>query len=321
MGYTFCTLFDRNYLFKGLALHQSLTEHCSDFVLWILCMDDETSQILERMDLKNVKLIRLVDFEDEALRKARRERSPAEYCYTCTAPLILFVLEKETETENVAYLDADLFFYSDPQPIYKELGNESVLIIPHRFSPEYQFMERESGIYNVSMVIFRQDRNGLECLNWWKEQCLKACRFDPKIGLCYDQKYLDDWSTRFRDVHVLQHKGSGLAPWNVLNYQLRKDKGRIYVDSDELIFYHFHSLQILKLFNKRMFLLSPTPGYRFTHRQRGLVYSPYVQELCRTIDKVRQAKPDFESGYTRVRFQRLTHEVIQPLLKGNLVIS
>jgi len=326
MRYTFCTLFDKNYLFKGLAMHQSLTAHCKCFTLWVLCMDEETYRILERMGLRDVKLIHLSDFEDDDLRKARQERSRAEYCYTCTAPLILYVMGQETQTDQVAYVDSDLFFYSDPQPIYTELGSKSVLIIGHRFSPEYRSFERESGIYNVSMVIFKKDQDGLECLNWWKEQCLRACYFDVEAGLCYDQKYLDDWPTRFRNVHVLQGKGGGLAPWNISNYQLRKREGRVYVDADELIFYHFHSLKIFTLLDKYVFRVSR--GYRFTGEQRALVYSPYVWELCRAIDGVRKKNPDFESGLSKIRFHELLNsplptirKVVGILRTGNLMVS
>jgi hypothetical protein len=101
-------------------------------------------------------------------------------------------MRQESQVTHVAYLDADLFFYSNPQPIYDELGDGSILIVGHRFSPEYRTSERTSGIYNVSMVVFRRDRDGLECLTWWKERVLEACRLDPEAGLCGDQTYLDD---------------------------------------------------------------------------------------------------------------------------------
>ena len=170
-------------------------------------MDAPTYSLLDKMRLENVRLIRLEDFEDDALRKAKESRTFGEYCWTCTAPLILFVIQNEPKANLVAYLDADLFFYSNSQPIYDELGDGSILIVGHRFSAQYQAWERTSGVYNVSMVVFRRDRDGLQCLTWWKERVIEACGLDPEAGLCGDQKYLDDWPTRFRNVVVLQHKG------------------------------------------------------------------------------------------------------------------
>jgi hypothetical protein len=316
MQYTFCTLFDKNYVYRGLALYQSIAAHCKEFTLWILCMDETTYSVLEKMRLKNVELILLKDFEDEALREAKQNRTFGEYCWTCTAPLMLFVIQNNPKTNLVAYLDADLFFYGNPQPIYDELGDGSILIVGHRFSPEYQSSERTSGIYNVSMVIFRRDRDGLECLTWWKERVLEACRLDPEAGLCGDQKYLDDWPTRFRNVVVLQHKGGGLAPWNISNYRLSRKNGDIYVDSDQLIFYHFHSLQILgkRFLRKRAFLASR--GYRFTKVQLTLVYEPYARELERAINKVKELVPEFILGDASLKLLG----ILRAYRNGNLLL-
>ena len=317
MDYTFCTLFDKNYLYKGLALYQSLSAHCKEFTLWILCMDGVTYSVLEKMQLENVKLIPLEDFEDTALRKAKQERTAAEYCWTCTTPLILYVMQQGPQAAHVAYLDADLFFYSDPRPIYDEFGSSSILIIEHRFSPEYQAWESTSGIYNVSMVIFRNDSYGEECLNWWKEQCLQVCTLNPEAGQCGDQKYLDDWPSRFRNVVVLQHKGGGLAPWNISNYRLHSSNGKVFVDSDELIFCHFHSLQIVErsLLTKRPFLAAR--GYRFTRQQLALVYKPYVRELHRAISRVEKVSPDFAWGYIRLGWR----DMLRAFRKRNLLLA
>ena len=114
MTYTFCTLFDKNYLYKGLVLYRSLAAHCVDFTLWILCMDEVTYSILAGLQLERTRLIALEDFENEELRQVKKDRTAAEYCWTCTAPLVLYVMEQDPEVGSVAYLDADLFFFQRP---------------------------------------------------------------------------------------------------------------------------------------------------------------------------------------------------------------
>jgi hypothetical protein len=147
MKYHFCTLFDKNYLYKGLTLYNSLLKLCPDFVIWILCMDDIAYEILKKMNLEHAVLIKLPDFEDEELRKVKPKRTVAEFCWTCTPSLLLYVLRNNPSVDMIAYLDADLFFYSNPLPIYEEFGDNSIMIIEHRF-PEHLTHMEENGIYN-----------------------------------------------------------------------------------------------------------------------------------------------------------------------------
>ena len=65
MIYNFYTFFDKNYLYKGIALYCSLQKTCSDFVLFVLCGDEITYNLLSKMNLSNVKLITLQELERE----------------------------------------------------------------------------------------------------------------------------------------------------------------------------------------------------------------------------------------------------------------
>ena len=40
----FCTIADKNYLTKALAMYQSLTENLEQFTLYFLCLDDESGR-------------------------------------------------------------------------------------------------------------------------------------------------------------------------------------------------------------------------------------------------------------------------------------
>jgi len=167
--YYFCTYFDSNYLIKGLALYRSLIRHARPFRLWVLCFDDLAYETLQRLDLPEIVPISLRDFEegDKELLQAKGNRSRIEYYFTCTPSLPLYILSNHPEVDVITYLDADLFFFLNPSPIYKELDDGSVLIVGHRFPPHLRHAE-VYGIYNVGLLSFRRDDVGLQCLHWWR---------------------------------------------------------------------------------------------------------------------------------------------------------
>jgi hypothetical protein len=172
-------------------------------------------------------------------------------------------------------LDADLYFYSDPAPIYSELGTGSIMIIEHRYSVEFAHLESLSGIYNVSLLIFRNDAIGTSCLDWWRDRCLEWCYARSENGKYGDQKYLDDWPNRFEGVVVLQHKGAGIAPWNMAQYRMQWKDGRITVADVPLVFCHFHSFAPI---NSNT--VQPAGhGYKFSIFQIEYLYMPYAQTL------------------------------------------
>lgn len=240
----FCTYFDRNYLSRGLALHHSLKEHCPEFRLWALCMDESAYKALKQLNLPEIEPIALHQFEqgDDSLLRAKQNRSKVEYYFTCTPSLPLYVLNHWPEVDLITYLDSDLFFFANPEPLFKEMGANSISIIDHRFPPRLRNRAR-FGIYNVAWLSFRRDENGLDCLNWWREQCIAWCYDREEKGRFADQKYLDDWPVRFQNVTVLQHKGANLAPWNQENYRISFQDGHCLVDDEPLIFYHFQGFR------------------------------------------------------------------------------
>ncbi len=264
--YYFCTYFDRNYLLKGLALYNSLRRYCTTFKLWALCLDSETFDTLTRLSLPSIVLLPLTELEqyDPQLQAVKRTRSLVEYYWTCTPELPLYILERDPNVDIVTYLDADLYFFQSPSPIYQELGNSSILIVEHRSAPPHAHYAATNGIYNVSINVFRRDENGLACLHWWRERCLEWCYYRPEDGKMGDQKYLDEWPQRFERVAIVKQKGIGVAPWNIQNYELSRQGGRLYVDNNPLITYHFHGF---RLYNSISYQPTDNSEYVFTRRQ------------------------------------------------------
>jgi hypothetical protein len=287
----FCTLFDTYYLSRGIALYQSLEKHCGNFHLYIFAFNDKCYNILKKLSLPKATIISLKEFEDAELLKVKPTRTIAEYCWTSTSSTILYVLEKY-KVESCTYLDADLFFYASPLPIFEEMGDSSILITEHRYSPQYN-KEVKSGKYCVQFVTVKNDERGLKALRWWRERCLEWCYNRYEDGKFGDQLYLDDWTERFEGVHVMQHFGA-LAAWNVQQYDfayqneqiigVEKETGK----SFEVIFYHYHYLRFFT--NGKIELGRRT----LSENVLNIFYKPYIQQLDEIKKKIKLIDNSFD---------------------------
>lgn len=282
--YHFCTYFDSNFLDRGLALFQSLKRFCPDFQLFVLCLDDSCYKILQQFKLPQMNLIKLQDFEknDPELQGAKNNRTRVEYFFTCTPSLPLYVLKNYRKVDVITYLDADLLCFANPEPIYKEFAQHSIAIISHRFPIKLKQLERR-GIYNVGYLSFKRDKYALECLNWWRQNCIEWCYDRVEDSRYADQKYLDDWPTRFKGVVVLQHKGVNLAPWNLDNYQIESNDKGIWVDEQPLVFFHFHGLRKIykRLYDPNLYRYNA----RISKKIKNSIFVPYINALSEVNQK------------------------------------
>jgi len=248
----FTTYFDKNYLSRGLALHESLNEHCGQFELYILCLDEFTLEFFQSKsssypEIKTLSLIELEESDNE-LKACKSNRSKIEYYFTLSPCLPLYILKKYN-LPHICSLDADILFLNTPTSLFNYLNEYSIIITPHKFSEEIKELA-EYGIYNVSFQIFKNNEVGLKCLQLWRIQCIEWCgdKFDKKSNRFADQKYLDNWTELYScEVKVLDDTVSGIAPWNLNNYKITRKQDKFYSDNERMIFYHFHHF---RFFNK-----------------------------------------------------------------------
>lgn len=257
MDLVFCTTFDSNYLDKGLVLYDSMIKCMKGFKLYIFAFDRRCEEILKKENLKNVIVVSMEEFETPDLLRVKKERTRAEYCWTCSSWSIKYVLEKYKE-KICTYIDADMMFFASPQIVFDEMHNRgcSTIIVPHRFKNDEEEKKAYDlvGAYCVEFNTFVNDKNGREALDWWAEQCLNWCYYAvPGTTQWYgDQKYLNVFPLKFKGVMICDHYGVGLAPWNtkLVDFAgLLDDVPNIRViNSGEVfpvIIYHFESVSFL----------------------------------------------------------------------------
>jgi hypothetical protein len=297
----FCTLFDSNYLTRGLTTYESLSQVCTDgFQLYVFTFDDRCYTILKQLNLPNLIPISLSEFEDEALLRIKSTRSRGEYCWTCTSSTILYAINTY-KLPHCTYIDADMIFYNNPKVLIDEIPKDcNVLITEHRYTKQYD-KSKIAGKYCVQFMYFDNTDNGLHILTWWRHQCLEWCYNRIEDGKFGDQKYLDDWTTRFKGVHVLQHLGGGLAPWNIQQYQIYNDKVLIHNSLNKKsitlqpIFFHFHGVKLYEngsvIFAPKMYLLNDAIKKQF--------YEPYIQKLNLWKSKIYAIDSSFDANGTQ----------------------
>lgn len=258
-------------------MYESLRRHCLDFHLYIFAFNDRCFSVLNKLSLEKTTVIGLKDFQDEVLLKIKSTRTDIEYCWTATPATILFAIKKYS-LDICTYLDSDIYFFSSPEILLNEIGGNSVMLSPHRYSKNYD-RSSTNGIYCVQFITFKNDERGLRALNWWKDSCYEWCYARAEDGKFGDQKYLDNMIKKFPGIYELRHMGGGVAPWNVQRYRIFK-KGRLLFGHEiqtgsefDIIFYHFQNLRFLD--NERVDLCI----YKLRKEVRELIYRPYIKDL------------------------------------------
>lgn len=274
----YCTYFDSRYLSKGLATFHSLCQYSDDFLLWVLALDPQCDEELRRIADARLRVVSLAVLEKSCpdLKNCRRTRSLIEFYFTCSPVFIHFVLDKLKAGEAVTKIDADCYFFASPELIHEKEEDCSLAITPHRFASHAK--EKEIyGRFNVGWVTIRKNPTGTRCAEVWKKKCLRWCFDKPEKHRFADQKYLDEWPSRYRNVQILDKPGINQAPWNSEGSTFHETGDELLVDGQVLIFFHFHSLRQA---GKKKFFANLT---EFMARPNAdlvqKVYVPYVNAV------------------------------------------
>jgi hypothetical protein len=305
------TLFDANYLARGLALYESGMKHVPECEFWCLCLDDESMDLLKKMGLPYVHAFSVADMKNSALEVVRSARTRGEFAFTSKSNFLRYLVDsgRFADGEVVLWADADILFYSSAERLVDEVRKHSIVITPHKFPPEKEYMNDQVGKYNAGMVFFTIDANSKACIREWADQCIEWCYHRLEDGKLGDQLYLNDWSRKYAGVYELPDKGVNAGTWNILRYEVRKDANGLYtLDGEPLVCYHFHGLKVYEADGR-------IRSFPLTDYHSG-IYGDYCVALTHQYDRLRRQAVGFDGGISnKPDIVRLAKQRIQSFLR------
>ncbi|MDF2675658.1 MAG: putative Glycosyltransferase [Clostridiales bacterium] len=296
MHYYYC-IYRKDYLYKGLVLYESMKKHDGSFKFFLICMDDESLELLNKMKLIDLIPVSIRDIEvfDTRIPELKGQRGEKTYIWTAKASAALYIFDKYKEVDHVIWVDGDTEFLSNPEPIYEEWKDYSVLLTAERFVGEYEYLGHMVGFYNTGFMGFKRDEIGIKCLEYFRERLQEWKNSEEEQGNWNDQLYVDDWLVRFPKVGVTNHDGINLTPFiagrinEEQHSHVNIKDGIPHIKDTPIVLYHFMAL---KYYDGNDFDLCYY-WMKFDHHTINELYIPYFKKCNEAYSRIREIAPEF----------------------------
>lgn len=301
----FFTVCNVAYLSKAILLARSLHQF-QNASLNIVLFDS-------KRDLFNipghVNIFWINDFNIPGLAHLAFKYDITEFSTSLKPWLAMYFLEN---SENVIFLDPDTYLYSSLSPVFDELLDDCVLLTPHYIVPKKVSVDDSNlalmkfGSFNLGFFAISRGVSSLAFLQWWSDQCMELCFFEPAFGMSTDQKWVSIAPCFFPCIKISYNKGLNVAMWNLHERRIGLDAANSFIVNDQypLIFMHFSSFdaanpsrisrrsfyaadnmttQLLALSNEYAFALQSLPKmandltYGFDYMNNGYYISPILR--------------------------------------------
>lgn len=183
----------------------------------------------------------------------------------------------------VTVIDCDLWFFSSPEPVFEEIGDALMAVLPHGFAPAARGLpgitmesHRQCGLYNAGWVTFGDLAPAADFAELCRQGPI-AYREQPDENgvLLGEQGCLESLAIAI-GAHVIAHPGAAPGPWCANAQELRQfDDDSLQFGGRPLVAWHYHSFRLgEQLANAE---------YELPVRLAALVYGPYRDALLRAM--------------------------------------
>jgi len=239
---------------------------------------DEVAK-LEIAQRVSIKALAAYLRENPALTKSVSKRSRVEQIFSIGPSFLLGEAASMAPDEWLVYMDADLHFFRPLESYLEDFEHANVIVSPHRHFAWNRKRLSKFGKFNVGLVAFRNNKDGLAALNYWADSCVAWCSDIPEDGKYADQKYLENFSKVASGVVEDDRKGVNVAPWNLGFSKLSLDEnGSLAINGEP--FYYFHASGIRRI--KHAWVLGHLPYFSISTRSaKKLIYRPHLASLLK----------------------------------------
>ncbi|MBM4360155.1 MAG: hypothetical protein FJ096_18770, partial [Deltaproteobacteria bacterium] len=272
----YCVRIGRHDLAKGLALLGSLSRHASErFRVHVVCLDEITRTLLDRMSHPAVRTVALHDVErdDPMLAPRRDHASEADYLAQTAPSILLHVMRSLPEGTLLVDVAPEVFFFGASAPLFAVASRASLLLVRRRHARSLGW-HLQGARYDAGVLGVRNDAVGRAALASWREAWLAAPQGSTSVGDAF--RHLDSWSERFERTVIVDEPGVGLAPYNHEDATLGSGaRGLVQVDGKGLVCYRFQGFTVV-----HPDLMMPVPtAYPVTPAFVRELVIPYAEAL------------------------------------------
>lgn len=239
-----CTIVTKSHVPYAIALQKSVQRFLKDSQMHVLIVDSFDKNVLvsdDKLRFYSVESVKESEIGQKIYKKYY-QRNMDHFRWSAKPVFMKYLLTQGID--HLLYLDSDLFFFDNPDFLFKKLNQNSVLLSPHFRtndpSIDYEDFGRNNthGLFNGGFV--GANTNGIEALEWWADTCEKKCVKDRKHGYYDDQSHLSLIPMLYENVGIIKNRGCNVASWNRNTCHRSIENGKLVLaGKDELVFVHF----------------------------------------------------------------------------------
>jgi len=274
----FISYFSKEYLIGGLSSMQSAITNNPGSRGLLVCIDQEGEQLLQELALPTN--LSIVPFKDLVLSKSEYElflnsRTKFESLVSIKPTLLNEISADFDEEEYFIYLDTDVYFFDSIEGYLQKNRESSFIVFQHMYIEEQK--DYPYGKFNAGFVVLKKDSYSKKILNEWSRRCSDWCFLRTETGRYADQGYLDEL-VNYQFALGEQSTSINLGMhYPLTRKNLKRQRGKIKINSKSLICFHFHGLRIG---NRLISTGLNRYGFRFTNFYiYRTIYKPIMLRL------------------------------------------